>query len=88
MGNEIYDVSITNLSGTAGNTITLVKQITPPGGAPADGNVQVADFNKDGYLDVFISIKNTDAQAGVVYCYVWDVHNGQVGNPLIINTNR
>jgi len=88
LGNEIYDVSITNLSGTAGNTITLVKQITPPGGAPADGNVQVADFNKDGYLDVFISIKNTDAQAGAVYCYVWDVHNGQVGNPLIINTNR
>ena len=88
LGNEIYDVSITNLSGTAGNTITLVKQITPPGGAHADGNVQVADFNKDGYLDVFISIKNTDAQAGAVYCYVWDVHNGQVGNPLIINTNR
>ena len=68
--------------------MTLAQQIAPPGGAPVDGNVQVADFNMDGYLDVFISIKNTEEQYGTVYCYVWDVHNGQVGNPLIINTNR
>lgn len=88
LGNEIYDVSITNLNGTAGNSMTLAQQIAPPGGAPVDGNVQVADFNMDGYLDVFISIKNTEEQYGTVYCYVWDVHNGQVGNPLIINTNR
>ncbi|MBP5401254.1 MAG: gliding motility-associated C-terminal domain-containing protein [Bacteroidales bacterium] len=88
LGNEIYEVSITNLNGTAGNTLARVQQVTPPGGAPADGNVQVADFNMDGFLDVFISIRNTDAQSGTVYCYVWDVHNGELGNPLIINTNR
>ena len=88
LGNEIYDVSITNLNGTAGNTITLAQQITPPGGAPVDGNVQVADFNMDGYLDVLITIKNTEGQSGAVYCYVWDVHNGQVGNPLNINIIR
>ena len=88
LGNEIYEVSISNPNGTADNTITLVQQITPPGSTPADGHVQVADFNMDGHLDVFISIKNTDAQSGTVYCYVWDVHNGQVSNPLIINTNR
>ena len=88
LGNEIYDVSITNLNGTAGNTITLAQQVTPPGGAPVDGNVQVADFNMDGYLDVLITIKNTEGQSGAVYCYVWDVHNGQVGNPLSININR
>ena len=88
LGNEIYDVSITNLNGTAGNAITLVQQVTPPGGAPVDGNVQVADFNMDGYLDVLITIKNTEEQYGTVYCYVWDVHNGQVSNPLSINTNR
>ena len=88
LGNEIYDVTITNLNGTAGNTITLAQQITPPGGAPVDGNVQVADFNMDGYLDVLITIKNTEGQTGTVYCYVWDVHNGQVGNPLSININR
>ena len=88
LGNEIYDVSITNLNGTAGNAMTQVQQVTPPGGAPADGNVQVADFNMDGHPDVFISIRNTDEQYGTVYCYVWDVHNGQVSNPLSINTNR
>jgi len=88
LGNEIYEVSITNTNGTAGNTMTLAQQVTPPGGAPVDGHTQVADFNQDGHLDVFISIKNTDAQAGTVYCYVWDVHNGQVSNPLSINTNR
>ena len=88
LGNEIYDVSITNQNGTAGNAITLVQQVTPPGGAPVDGNVQVADFNMDGYLDVLITIKNTEEQYGTVYCYVWDVHNGQVSNPLSINTNR
>jgi gliding motility-associated-like protein len=88
LGNEIYDVTITNLSGTTGNAVTLVQQVTPPGGAPTDGHVQVADFNMDGHPDVFISIKNTDAQAGTVYCYVWDVHNGQVSNALTINTNR
>ena len=88
LGNEIYEVSITNPNGTAGNALTLVQQVTPPGGAPADGNVQVADFNMDGFLDVFISIRNTDAHSGTVYCYVWDVHNGVVGNPLTINANR
>jgi len=88
LGNEIYDVSITNLNGTSGNTITLAQQITPPGGAPVDGHVQVADFNMDGHLDVFISIKNTAEQYGTVYCYVWDVHNGQTSNPLSISTNR
>jgi len=88
LGNEIYEVSVTNPSGTAGNTMTMVQQITPPGGAPVDGHVQVADFNMDGYQDVFVSIKNTDAQFGTVYCYVWDVHNGQVSNPLSISTNR
>lgn len=88
LGNEIYDVSITNPNGTSDNTITQVQQITPPGSAPVDGHVQVADFNMDGHLDIFISIKNTDEQYGTVYCYVWDVHNGQTSNPLSISTNR
>ena len=30
LGNEIYEVNITNLSGTSGNSISLVRQITPP----------------------------------------------------------
>ena len=88
LGNEIYEVSITNPNGTAGNTLTLVQQVTPPEGAPSDGNVQVADFNMDGHLDVFISIRNTAEHSGTVYCYVWDVFNGNVSTPLVINTER
>ena len=60
LGNEIYQVSITNLDGTSGNAITLWEQTSPPGSVPSDGHPQVADFNLDGYLDVFISIRDTD----------------------------
>ena len=87
LGNEVYNVNITNLNGTSGNTITLASQITPQNGVPADGNVQVADFNADGYLDIFISIRNTNGYYGTVYCYVWDIHNNTVSVPLTINTS-
>ncbi|MBO6050725.1 MAG: VCBS repeat-containing protein, partial [Bacteroidales bacterium] len=86
LGNEIYGVNIVNPYGTSGNTINLVRQVTPPNGVPVDGNVQVADFNSDGFLDVFISIRNTAYYNGYVYCYVWDVHQNTVSTPLTINT--
>lgn len=86
-GNEIYRVNITNPNGTDGNSITLMRQITPPDGVPVDGNPQVADFNADGYLDVFISVRDTDDDQGTVYGYVWDVHDDMVSEPFIINTS-
>ena len=58
LGNMIYDVEINNKEGRESNSITLVKSITPPSGVVDDGNVQVADFNLDGNLDVFISVRN------------------------------
>ena len=88
LGNEIYQVSITNLNGTSGNAITLWEQTSPPGSVPSDGHPQVADFNLDGYLDVFISIRNTDVVNGTVYFYVWDVHNGTVSTPMVVNTTH
>ena len=87
LGNEIYEASITNTNGTAGNSLTLVKQTAPPTGVPADGHSQVADFNLDGHPDVFISIRTTDMHQGTVYCYVWDVFNQTVSNPLTIPTS-
>ena len=85
LGNEIYDVLITNRNGLTGNSITLSKSITPPSGISVDGHPQVADFNLDGYLDVFVSKKDTtNADVG---CYVWDVHNNTVSNALVIPTN-
>lgn len=37
LGNEIYEVTITNLNGTSGNVITLVQQVTPPEMLPLTG---------------------------------------------------
>ena len=88
LGNEIYQVTITNLNGTSGNAATLWKQTSPPGSVPSDGHPQVADFNQDGYLDVFISIRNTDVVNGTVYLYVWDVHNSTVSSPMVVNTTH
>ena len=88
LGNEIYKVSITNLNGTTGNALTLYSQVTPPASVPMDGHPQVADFNSDGHLDVFISIRNTDGHYGNVYCYVWDVYHNTVSLPLNISNSH
>ena len=88
LGNEIYQVSIANQNGTSGNTVALWSQTSPPASTPSDGHPQVADFNQDGHLDIFISIRNTDGQYGNVYCYVWDVYNNTVSTPLVVNTTH
>ncbi len=85
LGNEIYDVTITNRNGMSGNGMTLLSSITPPAGVVMDGHPQVADFNLDGHLDVFISNKNS--QSANVGCYVWDVHNNVVSTSLVIQAN-
>ena len=82
LGNEIYEVQITNRNGTEGNSLVLSRSITPPSGVSSDGHPQVADFNLDGYLDVFVS--NKIDQYASVGCYVWDVHNNSVSDALII----
>lgn len=86
LGNEVYEVNITNRTGQNGNSINLVQSCTPPEGIGIDGHPQVADFNMDGYLDVFISNK-TSSSADNVGCYVWDIHNNTVSQPLLIPTS-
>ena len=76
LGNEVYQITITNRTGTAGNSMTLSASVTPPSGIDVDGHPQVADFNLDGYLDVFISNKTTSG--GTMGLYVWDVHNNAI----------
>ena len=87
LGNEIFQVTIANLNGTSGNSVTLWKQATPPASVPTDGHPQVADFNMDGHLDVFISVRSSDIQQAVVYGYVWDVFNETVSTPFSIQTS-
>ena len=74
--NEVYEIVITNRTGTSGNSMTLSASCTPPSGIAVDGHPQVVDFNRDGYLDVFVSNKETSS--GAMGMYVWDVHNNLV----------
>ena len=87
LGNAAYSVNITNLNGTTGNSLTLAAQTNPPAQVPAEGNPQVADFNSDGFLDVFISVRDASSLYGTVFGYVWDVHNNTVSTPFSINTS-
>lgn len=90
LGNEIYTVSITNNSGTAGNSITLARTApsTSVSTLPADGHAQVADFNLDGHLDVFISNRKNGSASSEVYGYVWDVYNNTVSTPFVVPTSK
>lgn len=87
LGNMIYTVNIVDPNSSSSNSITLVKSLTPPNGVVEDGHAQVADFNSDGFLDVFISVRDTDDSNGTVYGYVWDVHNDIVSEPFSISTS-
>lgn len=86
LGNEIYDVVITNRFGTLGNHATLTKSITPPNNIINDGHVQVADFNLDGHPDILISNRDTEGSYGTVSFYVWDVYNNQTSLPIQLET--
>ena len=87
LGNEIYDVVITNPNGTTGNHVTLTKSITPPNGIINDGHVQVADFNLDGHPDILISNRDAEGSSGTVSFYVWDVFNNQTSLPIQLETH-
>jgi len=87
LGNEIYDVVITNRNGTTGNHATMVKSITPPDNIINDGHVQVADFNLDGHPDILISNRDTEGSNGTVSFYVWDVYNNRTSTPIKLNTS-
>jgi hypothetical protein len=77
-GNQVYSVHITDRINASGNTMTLLKSITPPnlGGIDiTDGMTQVADFNRDGHLDILVSRPvGTDNIA----FYVWDYQNNTI----------
>ena len=87
LGNEIYDVVITNPNGTTGNHVTLTKSITPPNGIINDGHVQVADFNLDGHPDILVSNRDTEGSTGTVSFYVWDVFNNRTSLPIQLETH-
>ncbi len=85
LGNEIYKVNIVNRLSSYGNSMSLVRSVVPPAGIAIDGHPQVADFNLDGHLDVFVS--NKGSLGDDVGFYVWDVFNDAVSTPVIISTS-
>ncbi|MDR0798288.1 MAG: FG-GAP-like repeat-containing protein [Dysgonamonadaceae bacterium] len=94
---SIYDVTITNTTGTAGNTATLVRTMTPPTFNPGDpdytgvadwtapqyGNTCLADMDRDGKLDI---ITNTGSGTNVVV-YVSDAATGAVKAKKVVSSN-
>jgi hypothetical protein len=77
-GATAYKVSITNPSGTAGNTFTIHKQANTAGHAEVgDGATVVADMDLDGYLDVIVSRRTSGSKAAI---FIWNPRTGEVMN--------
>jgi hypothetical protein len=87
LGNEIYEVNITDRTSSS-NQIIMTKTISPPNEVVQDGHTQLADFNNDGHLDVFISNRTGYLQSATVHAYIWDVYNDTVSLPLSIPTSH
>ncbi|MBP5401516.1 MAG: gliding motility-associated C-terminal domain-containing protein [Bacteroidales bacterium] len=71
-GNTIYSVHIGSRTDVAQNNVNLLETITLPNSIPQDGNVAVADFNRDGQLDVLVTIDptpNTILDTSYFYAY-------------------
>ena len=72
-GNTIYGVNIVSRTNVSLNSVTELKTISIPSRIPQDGNVAVADFNKDGRLDVLVVIDVTKSEVlDSTYFYVYD----------------
>jgi hypothetical protein len=74
-GNQVYEVNITDRTGTANNSMTAVKELpafTMENGstAPADGTTVLADINCDGRLDVIVR-RCTFTAGSDMQIYVW-----------------
>ena len=72
-GNTIYNVDLVSRTDTSLNHVTEVKTITIPTNVPQDGNVAVADFNKDGQLDVLVIIDKSNSETyDTAYIYAYN----------------
>ena len=75
-GNKVYKLSITNSTGTAGNSATLWKTISANG--TGDGLTSVADIDLDGFMDVVV------VREGCMYA--WKPYSGATSTPELIAT--
>ena len=87
-GTRVYELNITNLTGTAGNSFRILYELPTSAyaGLHNDGFTSVVDVNLDGFLDVILS---TDTLYSPVHPYIlaWDPQDfpgGLIGNPVRI----
>jgi uncharacterized repeat protein (TIGR02543 family) len=79
-GATVYKVRITNRTGTANNSFSVLKQASTAGHPEVgDGYTAVADMDMDGMLDVVVSRRTGNNTAAL---YIWNPRTGDV-----INTN-
>ena len=72
-GNTLYQVNIVSRTNVSLNSVTELKTITIPPRIPQDGNVAVADFNKDGQLDVLVIVDETGSNVyDTAYIYAYN----------------
>ncbi len=76
-GDTIYEVNLTNLTGEAGNSLTVLQQADAGVDGVGDGYTAVADMNLDGFPDVIVS-RTINAQGSATRLYVWDGQTGEV----------
>ncbi|MDL2297001.1 FG-GAP-like repeat-containing protein [Bacteroidales bacterium OttesenSCG-928-B11] len=75
-GNNVIKVTITNTTGTSGNSGTIWKTIT--GNNVEDGWTSVADIDMDGFLDVVV-VKTYNL-------YAWSPYSGSGSTPQILGS--
>ncbi len=74
-GNKVYKLSITNSTGTSGNSASLWKSIS----GYDDGLTSVADIDLDGFLDLVVVRSHQ--------MYAWRPYSGPSSNPQLISSH-
>ena len=74
-GNKVYKLSITNSTGTSGNSASLWKSIS----GFDDGLTSVADIDLDGFLDLVVVRSHQ--------MYAWKPYSGPSSNPQLISSH-
>jgi hypothetical protein len=81
-GNTIYKMVITNNTGTAGNSWSILRQAETPGINNKDGETFLVDFDNDGDFDVcVIGISHSievSTSSHTLDVYVWDGQTSQL----------
>jgi len=81
-GNVVYKVSISNISGTSGNSISVLTRANAVAGV-GDGFTSVADLDLDGNLDVVVTRRYSATQNCL---YAWNPQTGAlIGSPVFVN---